>query len=437
MINVVLKEDADLGDYLPIATDGDSLFHAFDNGVLLCKLVAAIDQEAIDLRVVKNTKNMTVFEINNNLKLGLAASKSLGIKLIGVAPADFVKKVPHLMLTALWQLLRKLVAVRINIKDCAELYRLLNEDEDPSILNKLKTEEILIRWINYHLRKNGQSRQVTNLHKDLADSFALTHVLNRLDKDKCSLDSLNNDDANAKATAVIANSLSIGVPDLISADDIVNHEEKLLTLFVAEMFNTKHGLEELTEEEYAKVGLIDDDVEGSREERAFRLWVNSLGIDGVYIDDLYDGLSDGWTLCKVVDRVDNSVINWKNVSQNPKNYQFGNPVNLKEAITGCKGMGLKMIGIGANELNKKDRKEILATAWSICKTHYLKLIGGKTEKDLVAWANERVGGAHAPINNLSDKANLSSGKFWIELIKTIEARGVDDELVTPGESEDD
>lgn len=312
----------------------------------------------------------------------------------------------------------------------------MNEDEDPSILAKLKTEEILIRWVNYHNKKNNSGRVIANLGKDLTDSVALTHVLNRLDKDKCSLDGLSGD-ANAAATAVVANSLSIGVPDLISPEDITGGEEKVLTLFVAYMFNTKHGLEELTEEEYAKCALVDDDIEGSREERAFRLWVNSLNIDGIYIDDLYDGLSDGWTLCKVVDKVDPTVITWKNVAQNPKNYQFGNPINLKEAIAGCKGMGLKMIGIGANELNKKDRKEILATAWSICKTHYLKLIGGKTEKDLVAWANERVGAKASSISNLSDKTNLSSGRFWIELIGTIESRGIDTDLVTPGETDDD
>ena len=267
----------------------------------------------------------------------------------------------------------------------------------------------------------------------------MSHVLNRLDKGACSLDAIGGDDydKNGAATAVIANSLTIGVPDLISPEDITSGEEKVLTLFVAYMFNTKHGLEELTEEEYAKCAMIDDDIEGSREERAFRLWVNSLGIDGVYIDDLYDGISDGWTLCSVVDKVDPTVITWKNVAKTPKNYQFGNPVNLKEAITGCKGMGLKMIGIGANELNKKDKKEILATAWSVCKTHYLKLIGGKTEKDLVAWANERVGAAAAPISSLSDKTNLSSGVFWIKLIATIEARGIDEDLVTAGETEED
>jgi hypothetical protein len=75
--------------------------------------------------------------------------------LIGVAPDSFVKKVPHLMLTALWQLLRKVIAMKMNLSDCAELFRLLEEGEDPSALAKLKPEEILIRWVNYHLRKNG------------------------------------------------------------------------------------------------------------------------------------------------------------------------------------------------------------------------------------------------------------------------------------------
>jgi len=54
----------------------------------------------------------------------------------------------------------------------------------------MKTEDILVRWINYHNKKNGSDRVVTNLGKNLADSFALTHVLNRLDKDKCNLDGL-------------------------------------------------------------------------------------------------------------------------------------------------------------------------------------------------------------------------------------------------------
>jgi plastin-1 len=59
----------------------------------------------------------------------------------------------------------------------------------------LKAEEILIRWINYHLRAAGHGdKQIGNLGGDLKDSFALTHVLNQIDGGKCSLDPLNSDD---------------------------------------------------------------------------------------------------------------------------------------------------------------------------------------------------------------------------------------------------
>jgi len=55
---------------------------------------------------------------------------------------------------------------------------LLKDGEEVRDLKKLKPEEILIRWINYHLREAGQDRQIKNLGSDLKDSFALTHVLN-------------------------------------------------------------------------------------------------------------------------------------------------------------------------------------------------------------------------------------------------------------------
>ena len=59
------------------------------------------------------------------------------------------------------------------------------------------------------------------------------------------------------------------------------------------MFNTKHGLEELTKEEYEAVGLIDDDIEASKEERMFTKWINTLVIDGVFVTDLVQECKDG------------------------------------------------------------------------------------------------------------------------------------------------
>jgi hypothetical protein len=43
-------------------------------------------------------------------------------------------------------------------------------DEDDSIIMKLGYEEILIRWLNYHIKKNGGTKVVKNLSSDLADS---------------------------------------------------------------------------------------------------------------------------------------------------------------------------------------------------------------------------------------------------------------------------
>lgn len=49
-------------------------------------------------------------------------------------------------------------------------------------LKKLSTDELLVRWINYHLGKLGKDdEKVTNLGKDIKNSRALIYVMTRLD----------------------------------------------------------------------------------------------------------------------------------------------------------------------------------------------------------------------------------------------------------------
>lgn len=50
--------------------------------------------------------------------------------------------------------------------------------------------------------------------------------------------------------------------------------------------------------------VVEDDTGDSREERTFRLWVNSLNLDGVegaplFVTDLYHDLSNGLNILKV------------------------------------------------------------------------------------------------------------------------------------------
>ena len=89
--------------------------------------------------------------------------------------------------------------------------------------------------------------------------------------------------------------------------DICDGNKKLNTSMVAQLFNTNHGLKFDTERRQAD--LIDlsllniDDAGDSREERVFRMWINSLNIEGVYVNNLFSESQDGVNLLKVIDRV--------------------------------------------------------------------------------------------------------------------------------------
>lgn len=161
---------------------------------------------------------------------------------------------------------------------------------------------------------------------------------------------------------MIASSKNLGVPEICSKNDITIGNTKINTVFVAYIFNTKHGLDELTAEEYEAAGMIDDDVAGTREERTFRFFINALGIEGIYINDVVDDCRDGLVLAAVCHRINDKCVDWKKINKAPKN-DFDKNINNNAVVEACKNMGLKMIGIGGVDLTKGDRKLTLATVW--------------------------------------------------------------------------
>lgn len=285
--------------------------------------------------------------------------------------------------------MRLCLTKKISLKDCPEIMRLAEEGEELHDLMKLAPEAILIRWINFHLKKQGVAKKVTNLGGDLKDSVALLQVLNSLDKEKCTLAALSEEDVIKRADLLIKNAESIGVPALVRPADVASGNVKLLTIFVAEVFNTRHGLEELNQEEleaYEKAGIIDDDVEGSRDERAFRFWINSLNIDDLYINDLIEDVKTGTVVLKVMDKLKPGIVDFKTVEKNPNNpYKMG--INCTKIIDVAKKLGLKIPGIGGTDFVNGNKKNVLAVMWQLVRLNYLQIIGSQTEDDLVKWAN--------------------------------------------------
>lgn len=238
---------------------------------------------------------------------------------------------------------------------------------------------------------------------------------------------------------MIGNSAKIGVPEITNGSAFSQGNEKVNTLFISYVFNTKHGLEELTQAEYDAVGLIDDDIEASKEERMFTRWINTLGIEGVFVSNLVDECRDGVLLCKVIDKISPGAINWKTVRDPPKNPfdQNNNNNHAIEAMKGTFGNKTKLVGIGGVDISKGERKLVLATVWQLVKVHYLSLIGDKTEADIVEWANSMVAKDGLSIKDLKDKANLTNSVFLIKLCGAVEPRAVNPDLVTPGVEDSD
>ena len=151
-INRECAEDALVQERLPINPDNEDLFHACSDGMVLIHLINHIEKDAIDMRTVNTGSNINIYKVRENLDQAFAVAKTM-IKVIGVDTQTFLDKTPYLMLGILWQLVRLLSMKDIDLADCPEIYRLLQDGEELADLQKLKSEQILIRWMNFHLAK--------------------------------------------------------------------------------------------------------------------------------------------------------------------------------------------------------------------------------------------------------------------------------------------
>ena len=281
VINSSLADDPVCKKYLPIDPATNEIFDRIKDGVLLCKLINKAQEGTIDERVINTKENMNVFQQVENLNLAISAAKSIGLNVIGINYDSILSGKNYIMVLGLmWQVVKIVVLCNIQLKHHPELIRLLNPGEQLSDLLKLSPEQLLLRWFNYHLKAAGYDKKITNFSGDVKDSEKYTILLNQLNKSLCDKSALDEPDKKKRAKKVIDNAKKLGAEAYINPDDIVAGNNKLNTLFVASIFNAYPGLSPATEEEiYEAAKLLDDDVEGAREERAFRMWINSLGLN--------------------------------------------------------------------------------------------------------------------------------------------------------------
>ena len=98
LINTLLLNDPDCQHKIPIADEG-SLISAFDDGILMCKMILKVNPDCIDERtIIKEAgKDMT-----ENIEMGIQACKSINLSMRGISTRDFTEKNPVIVLCFIW-----------------------------------------------------------------------------------------------------------------------------------------------------------------------------------------------------------------------------------------------------------------------------------------------------------------------------------------------
>lgn len=315
----------------------------------------------------------------------------------------------------------------------------------------LPADMILLRWINYHLSAAGSARRISNFGADIVDSEIYGTLLSRLyaASGKGGYTPLpSTSDAKLKAANVINGARDLGAPTFIKPQDICEGNKKLNLSFVAQIFNACPGLT-ITEEEKASFDLSSleiDDVGDSREERVFRMWMNSLNMEGVYINNLFDGVSDGVVLLKLLDSLQPGSVNWKRVTLDSAS-RFKKLENCNNVITIGKEMKLSLVNCGGVDILDGNKKIILAIIWQLLRKYSLQVlvtlaasegVSDISDARVAQWANDKVraAGKTTTMKDFKDKSTKNS-LFFLDLVAAIEPRAVDFSVVTQGVTEED
>lgn len=437
-INDLLRDDKDVKHLgIPLNPDSNDLFKAVNDGILLCKLINASIKGTIDERTINKGANLNTFKITENQNLAINSAKAIGCNVINVGAKDLMEGKVHLVLGLIWQIIRIGLMASINLKNHPYLVRLLEPGETLEDLLKLSPEEILLRWVNYHLKNSGSSKRIKNFGGDIKDSEAYTLLLNQLAPKKCDKNALSESNTTKRAEMVLKNAEKIDCRKFVRPRDIVAGNPKLNLAFVANMFNTCPGLEPVEE-----VVVIDEE---TREEKAFRNWMNSLGVDP-YVNNLYEDLRDGIILLQILDKIQPGIVDWGKVNTKKPLHKLKQVENCNYAVTLGKQLKFSLVGVAGSDINAGNKKLTLAVVWQAMRYFVLNFIkthlsgGGReiTEADIVNWANSKVRGAGkgTSMDSFKDKT-LSSSLFIIDLLFACQPDSVNYDLVTPGQSDEE
>ncbi|KAI9206278.1 calponin domain-containing protein [Polychytrium aggregatum] len=447
-INSQLSGDKDLKSRLPFDPKTMQIFGECKDGLVLAKLINDAVPNTIDERVLNlgGTKKLSTFQMTENNNLVVNSAKAIGCSVVNIGASDLQEGREHLILGLIWQIIKIGLSNMIDIKIHPELFRLLEEGESMEDFLKLPAEQILLRWVNYHLKNAGWPKRVKNFGNDVKDAEAYTVLLNQLSPELCSRAPLQQSDLLERAEMVLANADKLGCRKYLTPKTLVGGNQKLNFAFTAYLFNTHPGLAPLTD---AEMGALDEWLfgsEGDREARAFALWLNSLGVEP-FVNNLFDDLQDGLILLQAIDKVQPGIVDWKKTNRTPYpvTSKFKKVENTNYVVVLGKALKFSLVGIQGSDITDGNKKLTLGFVWQLMRQHVVETLkslskDGKdiTDADMINWANATVkrSGKSSSMSQFKDP-ELRNGIFFLDLLNAIKKGIVNYDLVTRGVTDDE
>ncbi|KAM1116730.1 hypothetical protein TB2_007096 [Malus domestica] len=443
-INSYLGDDPFLKQFLPLDPVTNDLFHLAKDGVLLCKLINVAVPGTIDERAINTKRVLNPWERNENHTLCLNSAKAIGCTVVNIGTQDLVEGRPHLVLGLISQIIKIQLLADLNLKKTPQLVELVDDSRDVEELLSLPPEKVLLKWMNFHLQKAGYKKPVSNFSSDVKDGEAYAYLLNVLAPEYCNPATLDAK-PNERAKLVLDHAERMNCKRYLTPKDILEGSSNLNLAFVAQIFHERNGLS-TDSKKISFAEMMTDDVQTSREERCFRLWINSLGIIS-YVNNVFEDVRNGWILLEVLDKVSPGSVNWKQASRPPIKMPFRKVENCNQVVRIGKQLKFSLVNVAGNDIVQGNKKLVLAFLWQLMRFNMLQLLRnlrshsrGKemTDADILKWANIKVRstGRTSQMESFKDKS-LSNGIFFLELLSAVEPRVVNWNLVTKGESADE
>uniref|UniRef100_A0A8C3V3L9 Plastin 1 n=1 Tax=Catharus ustulatus TaxID=91951 RepID=A0A8C3V3L9_CATUS len=450
-INKALQDDPDCKHLLPMNPSDASLFKSLADGILLCKMINFSQPDTIDERAI-NKKKLTPFTISENLNLALNSASAIGCTVVNIGSQDLQEGKPHLVLGLLWQIIKVGLFADIEISRNEALIALLNEGEELDELMKLSPEDLLLRWVNYHLANAGWQK-ISNFSQDIKvcsyfyifsnDSRAYYHLLNQiapkgddLEQLPIKIDFTGFHDKNdlRRAEYMLQQADKLGCRQFVTPTDVVAGNPKLNLAFVANLFNTYPALHKPDNSSY-DLNLLEGE---SKEERTFRNWMNSLGVSP-YVNHLYSDLSDALIIFQLYDMT-RVPVDWSHVNKPPYSLLGGNMKKIENCNyaveLGKTKAKFSLVGIAGHDLNEGNPTLTLALVWQLMRRYTLNVLSdlGEGEKVndeiIIRWVNQTLAKANktTSITSFKDKS-ISTSLPVLDLIDAIAPKAVRPEMV--------